>query len=65
MLPGTYSLQIQPAFGIQPLTVNVSRDLDDLKFVLPRQVEVRGRFVVEDGGPLPYLSVLARWTSKA
>jgi hypothetical protein len=60
VLPGTYTLQPQPFSGIlTPVTINVNRDIDDLKIVLPRQFEITGRITVEDGAPTPYLGVTA------
>jgi Carboxypeptidase regulatory-like domain len=59
VLPGTYSVQPQLVAGIPTtVTINVNRNIDDLKIVLPRQIEVRGR-VTAEGAPVPYVSISA------
>ena len=56
VLPGTYNAPAPACVrDSDAVTLNVNRDIDDLKIVLPRQIEVSGRITVEDGAPVPYL----------
>ena len=53
VLPGTYRAQVLPSNDRQnPVTVNVVRDIDGLEIVMPRQIEVSGRTVVDLDGPM-------------
>jgi hypothetical protein len=57
--PGTYQARINPeVMGSQPLQITVSdKDVGAIEFLVPYMTTVRGRVVVDDGSPIPRMSL--------